>query len=70
MNLERDLADAQLGRSLFVEKAAHDQRQDLALAWRQGRKALTQLGQLGSLPPGVAILRDGSIGLPASGLPP
>ena len=61
MNLERDLADAQLGRSLLVEKAAYDQRQHLALAWRQGRKALMQIGQLRSLPPGVAILREGSI---------
>ena len=58
MNLDRDLADAQLGRGLFVEQAAHDQRQDLTLAWRQARKSLTQLGQLGSLAPGVAILRD------------
>ena len=64
MYLERDLADAQLGRGLFVEKAAHDQRKDLAFPWRQGRKALTQLGQLGSLPPRIAILRDGSIDCP------
>src|SRR5258705_825452 len=27
MNLHRDLADAQLGRGLLLEKAAHDQRQ-------------------------------------------
>ena len=70
MNLERDLADAQLGRSLLVEKAAHDQRQHLPLAWRQATKAA------GATPPALpfsAWRRDFARGLhrsPASGLPP
>ena len=70
MNLDRDLADAQLGRGLFVEKAAHDQRQDLALARRQATKGAdaTPPARLSS-----AWRRDPARwrhGSPASGLPP
>src|SRR5258705_3501338 len=61
MDLYRNLADAQLGRGLLVEKAAHDQGQNLAFARREARKAPTQLGQLGSLLSGLAILCDGGM---------
>ena len=64
LNLERDLADAELGRSLLVEKTAHDQRQHLPLAGRQGRKALLQPGHLRSFPPGIPILCEGCIDCP------
>ena len=50
MNLQRDLADAQLGRGLLVKKSVYHQRQDLALAWGQARKALMQSVCLESLP--------------------
>src|SRR5258705_5781858 len=49
MNLHRDLADAQLGRGLLVEKAAHDQRQGLAFARREARKSPAQRFQPGPL---------------------
>ena len=61
VNLGGDLADAQLGRSLFVEQAAHYERQQLPLAWRQGREALPQFVQLCFVPSGVAILVEGGI---------
>ena len=64
MNLERDLADAELGRGLLVEQAACDQRQHLPLARRQGRKPSTQTSQLRSLAPGVAILSEGCVDRP------
>jgi hypothetical protein len=35
MNLQRDLADAQLGGGLLVEQSAHDQSQYLPLARRE-----------------------------------
>ena len=58
MNLQRDFADAQLGRSLFVQQAAYDERQHLTFAWRQAGKAPLQIGQLCVVPPGQAILRE------------
>ena len=50
-----------LSRSLFVEKSAHDQRQNLALAQRQAAKALVQLGEVGPLPHRLAIPRNGGV---------
>src|SRR5258707_2738827 len=64
MNLHRDLADAQLGRGLLVEKAAHDQRQGLAFARREARKAPAQLVQLDSLLAVFAIQCDGGMDRP------
>jgi signal transduction histidine kinase len=61
MNLDGDLADAELGRGLLVEQPGDDQRQDLALAGRQTRQAPLQPGQLGSLQSGSTIQRDGGL---------
>ena len=61
VDLERDLADAKLGSRLLVEKAAHDQRQHLTLARRQALETPTELGEVGSLPPHVTILRNSGV---------
>jgi hypothetical protein len=61
MNLDGDFADTELGCGLFVEKSRDDQRQDLALAWRQTQQAPVQFGELGSLPSGDPVPSDGGL---------
>ena len=44
--LHSRLARAQLGGDLLVEQTGHDPRQDVPLAWGEGRVAAAQLGPL------------------------
>src|SRR5690242_15363055 len=57
MNLQSDFADAELRRGLFVQEAAHHERQDLSFTRRQGRPSLLQRGQLASQQSSLPVLR-------------
>lgn len=58
MNLHRHLAQFGLSCNLFVRAAGNDERQDFALARRQGIEALLQFGNnFALLPPGAIAFR-------------
>jgi hypothetical protein len=61
MDLQRDLADAELGGRLLVEEAAHDERQDLELSRCECGQPPAQLPELARPVPGLAITVEGRV---------
>jgi len=59
MNLQGDLADAQVSCGLLVEETAYHQWQDLALTRRETVVALLQQVALGFLRATLPVLRQG-----------